>query len=68
MRVSRDDGNATDADTSLSDSPEALHAGYRVGLFVAQLLGLVGIVLYNWWVWVIVATTCSSAPTSSSAT
>ncbi len=25
-------------------------------LFVAQFLGLVGIVLYNWWVWVIVAT------------
>ena len=30
--------------------------GYSLRLFVAQFLGLVGIVLYNWWVWVIVAT------------
>ena len=30
--------------------------GYSPRLFVAQFLGLVGIVLYNWWVWVIVAT------------
>jgi len=28
---------------------------YGVRLFVARFLGLVGIVLYNWWVWVVVA-------------
>jgi hypothetical protein len=32
------------------------NGGYSLRLFVAQFLGLVGIVLYNWWVWVIVAT------------
>jgi hypothetical protein len=28
---------------------------YSLRLFVAQFLGLVGVVLYNWWVWVVVA-------------
>jgi hypothetical protein len=28
---------------------------YSLRLFVAHFLGLVGVVLYNWWVWVVVA-------------
>jgi hypothetical protein len=58
MGGSRDEGNTTD-----SDSPPSASLGlrpradrYGVQLFVAQFLGLIGIVLYNWWVWVVVAT------------
>src|SRR5450631_3395659 len=57
MSGSRDEGNTTD-----SDSPAAsrnIHRRaerYGPQLFIAQFLGLVGIVLYNWWVWVVVAT------------
>jgi hypothetical protein len=55
---SRDEGNATQSDAS---SPASSHIDRRVErygprLFLAQFLGLVGIVLYNWWVWVVVAT------------
>jgi len=54
---SRDEGNATQCDAS----PPASHLDRRVErysprLVLAQFLGLVGIVLYNWWVWVVVAT------------
>ncbi len=54
---SRDDGGATDAvaGPSASGNVDAV-GGYNFRLFIAQILGLVGIVLYNWWVWVIVAT------------
>ena len=58
MSGSRDEGNATQSDAS---SPASSHIDRRVErygprLFLAQFLGLVGIVLYNWWVWVVVAT------------
>jgi hypothetical protein len=58
MSGGRDEGNATDADPSItiSHSPVSRMTRYTPRLFVAQLLGLVGIVLYNWWVWVVVAT------------
>jgi uncharacterized protein DUF998 len=52
----RDDGSATDADAQRTTSPQDHDAGYSFRLFVAQFLGLVGIVLYNWWVYVLVAT------------
>jgi hypothetical protein len=52
----RDDGSTTDADQQRATSPEDHYAGYSFRLFVAQFLGLVGIVLYNWWVYVLVAT------------
>ncbi|HEY5009602.1 MAG TPA: DUF998 domain-containing protein, partial [Acidimicrobiales bacterium] len=52
----RDDGSATDADAQRTTSPRDHDAEYRLRLVVAQFLGLVGIVLYNWWVYVLVAT------------
>jgi hypothetical protein len=54
MSVGRDDGSALDADAQRADS--TTYAGYNLRVFVAQLLGVVGIVLYNWWVYVVVAT------------
>jgi hypothetical protein len=58
MSGGRDEGNSTDSDSPaiapLKDTRR--EERYGVQLFVAQLLGLVGIVLYNWWVWVVVAT------------
>jgi hypothetical protein len=57
MSGSREDRSATSADSRLSESVGSdPTAAYSPRLFVAQFLGLVGIVLYNWWVWVIVAT------------
>ena len=58
MSGSRDEGNATQSDAS---SPMSSHIDRRLErysprLVLAQFLGLVGIVLYNWWVWVVVAT------------
>src|SRR5450755_3750535 len=53
-----DDGHERDSaspsSTSLRMSQPA--GGYSPRLFVAQFIGLVGIILYNWWVWVVVAT------------
>ena len=58
MSGSHDEGHATHSDSpssaSLKDGRRA--GGYSAQLFIAQFLGLVGIVLYNWWVWVVVAT------------
>jgi hypothetical protein len=56
MSGSREEGSPTDSDSRLSASDVDQPDGYRLRLFVAQFLGLVGIVLYNWWVWVLVAT------------
>src|SRR5271170_4477253 len=58
MGGSREDGGETLSYSRLSESVDSdtRTAGYGPRLFVAQFLGLVGIVLYNWWVWVIVAT------------
>ena len=57
MSGSRAPGGPTDSDSRLSESVDVdQRDGYGARLFVAQFLGLVGIVLYNWWVWVIVAT------------
>src|SRR5579863_10118594 len=56
MSGSRDEGNATDADSPASLEVRGPTARYGAQLFVAQFLGLVGVVLYNWWVWVVVAT------------
>jgi hypothetical protein len=47
-------GAASRLPTSVSTDQRA--GDYRLRLFIAQFLGLVGIVLYNWWVWVLVAT------------
>ena len=48
----------TEASVSRPSPPRFDGRRYRYGpqLFIAQFLGLVGIVLYNWWVWVLVAT------------
>ena len=58
MSGSREEANRTDPDSSsLESRNDRRHVGdYGPRLFVAQFLGLVGIVLYNWWVYVIVAT------------
>ncbi len=57
MSGSRDEGNATRSEASpASTNDEGRLARYSPRLFLAQFLGLVGVVLYNWWVWVIVAT------------
>ena len=59
MSGSRDEGNATGfrpRHAPASHSAVATMTRYSPRLFVAQFLGLVGIVLYNWWVWVVVAT------------
>lgn len=58
MSGSREERSQTDP---VSPLPASLNDARRVGrysvrLFLAQFLGLVGIVLYNWWVWVVVAT------------
>ena len=58
MSGSRDEGNAT---RSAASSPASSHIDRRLErysprLLLAQFLGLVGIVLYNWWLWVVVAT------------
>jgi hypothetical protein len=58
MSGCRETSSHTDSDSP----PTASYAsrtdlcGYSPRLLVAQFLGLVGIVLYNWWVWVVVAT------------
>ena len=57
MSGGRDDASPSDAASQLpapTDHDRSSRYGPR--LFVAQFLGLVGIVLYNWWVWVVVAT------------
>jgi hypothetical protein len=56
MSGGRDDGPVTDYASRLTPSEPQRSKGYSVRLFGAQVLGLVGIVLYNWWVWVVVAT------------
>jgi hypothetical protein len=58
MTGGRDEGNATESESpiSLRHAAVATMTRYTPRLFVAQFLGLVGIVLYNWWVWVVVAT------------
>src|ERR1035438_9839714 len=58
MSGSHDEGNATHSDAPPTASLKGTRrAGdYSAQLFIAQFLGLVGIVLYNWWVWVVVAT------------
>ena len=57
MSGGREEGDITHCDSRLSVSLNAARhvGGYSLRLFVAQFLGLVGIVLYNWWVWVVVA-------------
>ncbi len=52
----RDDGDSTDAAVRRAAVLKDHHPGYSLRLFVAQFLGLIGIVLYNWWVYVLVAT------------
>src|SRR5580658_5395073 len=56
MSVGRDDGSDTDADAQRANSTDSIYARYSLRVFVAQFLGVVGIVLYNWWVYVVVAT------------
>jgi len=58
MSGGREESSDTDPDASAPESPQrrGTFAGYGPRLFVAQFLGLAGIVLYNWWVYVIVAT------------
>src|ERR1700691_3475245 len=58
MSGSREEANRTDPDSSsLESRNDRRHVSdYGPRMFVAQFLGLVGIVLYNWWVYVIVAT------------
>jgi hypothetical protein len=55
MGAGRDDGSTAAADAQHAVSLSE-RGGYSLRLFVAQFLGLIGIVLYNWWVWVVVAT------------
>ena len=57
MSGSRDDRSTTPSVSRLSSRPrvERHRRDYSLRLFVAQFLGLVGVVLYNWWVWVVVA-------------
>ena len=58
MSGSHDEGNATHSESPTSASLRVTRraGGYSAQLFIAQFTGLVGIVLYNWWVWVVVAT------------
>ena len=56
MSGSRDEGNTTDSDSSASLKVGRTNGRYSPQLFVARFLGLVGIGLYNWWVWIVVAT------------
>ncbi|HUZ42414.1 MAG TPA: DUF998 domain-containing protein [Acidimicrobiales bacterium] len=56
MNGSRDDGSATDSESRLPTSDTQQANGASVRLITARILGLVGIVLYNWWIWVLVAT------------
>ncbi len=57
MSDTHDERGPSDPDSpvsaSLVDDRRVDHYGVR--LFVAQFLGLAGVVLYNWWVWVVVA-------------
>jgi hypothetical protein len=57
MSGSREDGGAAPSVSRPSSRPrvERRRWEYSARLFVAQFLGLAGIVLYNWWVWVVVA-------------
>ena len=59
MSGSREEGNATESEAPAeAASPPTVGRLERLSprLLLAQFLGLVGIVLYNWWVWVVVAT------------
>jgi len=56
MSGSRDDGSATDSESRLLTAETQPASRYDARPLVARFLGLVGIVLYNWWVWVLVAT------------
>jgi hypothetical protein len=58
MSERREEGSDTHPDSSPTDSPDRprIFADYGPRLFIAQFLGLAGIVLYNWWVYVVVAT------------
>jgi hypothetical protein len=58
MSGSRDERSTTPSVSRLSSRPrvDRRRENYSLRLFVAQFLGLAGIVLYNWWVWVVVAT------------
>jgi hypothetical protein len=56
MNGSREENTDTDPDPSSPESLDDQRDGYSLRLFFAQFLGLTGIVLYNWWVYVIVAT------------
>ncbi len=56
MSASHGEGIDAEAQSPAPASDVRLVGAYSLRLFVAQFLGLVGIVLYNWWVWVLVAT------------
>src|ERR1700724_2939446 len=56
MSGSRDDGRATDSESRLLTAETQPASRCHARPLVARFLGLVGIVLYNWWVWVLVAT------------
>jgi hypothetical protein len=56
MSGGRDDGSAPDSESRLPAAATPQANVDDVRLLVARILGLVGIVLYNWWVWVLVAT------------
>jgi hypothetical protein len=56
VNSSGEEGSHTNPDTSSPESRNDSRDGYSLRLFLAQFLGLAGIVLYNWWVYVIVAT------------
>ena len=52
----RRDDQAPSIDRALDAQRNDQSPLWRARVLVAELLGLVGIVLYNWWVYVIVAT------------
>jgi len=58
MSGSREEGSRTDSDPDVSDltSTTPLLERFSPRLVLAQFLGIAGVVLYNWWVWVVVAT------------
>ena len=62
MSGGREESSPSDAASRLpTDTDHDRSSRYGPRLFVAQFLGLVGIVLYNWWVWVLVATNLLSS-------
>jgi hypothetical protein len=63
MSGSREEGNATESEAPAAASLPTMGRLERLSprLLLSQFLGLVGIVLYNWWVWVVVATNLLSS-------